>query len=215
MSKSTKSPAPATNLAGKTAEELRGFLTAKATTKAAVIAFLREREAAGKLRAPSAKLLAELTGTAPVAAPSEAPAKATKPEPTLTGELVSSLVKRIAALEAEVAAMRAPAKVEVAAPAKADEPKAPAKARKAKADDRPTESDVREGLAECSLAELREQAADDVEGAAKMGKKALIDAMVASAIEDGIIVAATPVAVAAKPGKPDLKIVADDVSAVF
>ena len=144
MSKSTKSAPAAITLAGKTAVELRGLLDTKAVAKAAVVAFLQAKEENHGLRAPATKLLAELTGAAPVAkaAPAKAaPAKAKPAAKVGKAEVapakaakvavpseVAALVKRIAALEVEVAAMRAAAKPA----AKVAEPVAKArKARKA------------------------------------------------------------------------------------
>ena len=95
-------------LAGKTAVELRALLSAKATTKKALIAFLSAKES---LRAPSAKLLAELTGVAPVVATPApkvvAPAKVATPAPKAAAPAkeMRALVARIVALEAALAAL--------------------------------------------------------------------------------------------------------------
>ena len=135
MSKSTKSVvAPATiDLAGKSAKELRALLTP--ATRAAVIAHL---QAKGDLRAPSAKLLAELlaapakAGKTPkvVEAPAPAPAAKAGKTPKVVAPApesdLAALVKRVATLEAEVATMRAAAK-----PAKVAATPAKGKARKA------------------------------------------------------------------------------------
>ncbi len=114
MSKPNNTPAPATvNLAGKTATEMRELLTDKAVTAATVIAFLSAKE---KLRAPSAALLAELTGTAPapVKAESKPVVKAEAPAPALD----SGILARLAALELAVAALvEAVVKAEAPAPA--------------------------------------------------------------------------------------------------
>jgi hypothetical protein len=116
MSKSNNTPAPATvNLAGKTAAEMRELITDKSVTAATVIAFLQGKE---KLRAPSAALLAELT-----AAPAPAPVKA-ESKPVVKAESlapafdVSSVLARLAALEAVVSSLvEAVVKAEAPAPA--------------------------------------------------------------------------------------------------
>lgn len=210
-------------LAGKTAVELRALLSAKATTKKALIAFLSAKES---LRAPSAKLLAELTGAAPAAKVAKAvapvkPAKevgvpAPKAAPSMVGETISALLKRVSALEAALAKL---APVVVVAPVVAPVAAKPAKAAKAVAlaelladegeDDTVTEADLRTQLAEQTLTELRAQAVTlEIPGAAKMGKKALIEALVEDYVLAGVVLAAEPV-VAAKAAR---KVAADEVN---
>jgi hypothetical protein len=64
MSKSPKSvvaPSPVVVLAGLTAVQIEALLDAKGVTKATVVTFLTEKQAAHGLRAPAKKLLEKLT----------------------------------------------------------------------------------------------------------------------------------------------------------
>ena len=116
MSKSTKSPAAATALSldGKSAKELRAHLEAGETTAKAVVAHLSAKET---LRAPSEKLLAELTGVAPVkVAATPAPVKEVAKAKVVKEVAVVSdlLTATIAALTARIAALEAAAPVKAA-----------------------------------------------------------------------------------------------------
>ena len=128
----TNNTAANVSLNGLTANELREAIAAKTVTVKAVIAYL---EGKASLRAPSAKLLAELKGEAPAKvepkAKVEAPAPATaKAEAILaiTAKDFESLLSRIAALEAKVFAKAEPKATETPKPAKAKKAKAEAKA---------------------------------------------------------------------------------------
>jgi hypothetical protein len=106
MSKSTKPvSAPAITLEGKSAKDIRALLDTKQVNAKAVVAFLQAKEAAHGLRAPSAALLAELTGTAPAKADKPAaPAKADKPVVAPAFDAAAFLA-RLTALEGAVAAL--------------------------------------------------------------------------------------------------------------
>ena len=122
----------AANLNGKTANEIREMIAARTVTAKAVVAYL---EGKASLRAPSAKLLAELKGEAPAKAEPKAkveapaPAKA-KVEPkvetvvTITAAEFAELVARVTALEAKVLAKAEPKAKKAKVEAKA-EPVAP------------------------------------------------------------------------------------------
>lgn len=235
MSRSPKSTTPApVVLNGLAAVQIRELLDGKKVTAKAVVAFLREKEAArGKLRAPSARLLAELTGEKPAAAkagekPAAKPAKAGEkpaaptPEPakddlTALVAAVAQLAERIAALEgAKPAAKPVAPKPEPvkAKPAKAEPAEKPAKAKPEPVeDDAITEAEARVEFEGLKLAQLRDIADFDTDG---MSKSEIIEEMIAQAIEEGVIVAAVPAkaAKAGKPAKPDLKVVAREVAEV-
>jgi hypothetical protein len=220
MPKSTTPVATTTTLAGKSAKELRALVDAKEVTAKAVIAHLSAKES---LRAPSQALLDELKGVAKAAPAKAAPAKAEPPKaaaPAKADKALADLTARVAALEAALAALAAPAPAAKAAPkvaaAKAAKDTAAKDTAKAVAlaelladeSDEVTEADMRDDLAGRSLADLREQAAAcEIEGAARMGKAALVEALVEDSILAGVIVAApAPAAkaapkVAAKAGK--------------
>ena len=97
-----------------------------------------------------------------------------------------------------------------AAPAKGPNPTSVPVAQKRVAK-LPTEEEVRAGMDDMTVAELRERAKEfGIDVPAKGGKDAVIDAIIADALASGVIVAAAPVKVAAKP---NLKVVrADEVT---
>jgi len=246
MARSPKSttPAPVVTLNGLAAVQIRELLDNKQVTAKAVIAFLREKEAArGKLRAPSARLLAKLTGEKPAAKtakagekPAAKPAPETKPaaptpEPAkdVLADLlvqVRLLTERVAALEGAKAepkpapAKAEPAKAAKAAPAKAEPKPTPAKvAPKPEAKPAPvveeTEDEDEDGMTE---AEAREEFA-----ALKVAQLREIadfdtDGMSKAEIVEEMIAqmydeGVIVAAVPAKAGKPDLKVVAREVAA--
>jgi len=210
MPKSTTPVATATTtLAGKSAGELRALLSAKEVTAKAVIAHLASKET---LRAPSKALLDELRGVKPAKAePAKAaPAKAEPPKaaaPAKADKALAALVARVAALEAALAALAAPAPAvkvapKVAAAKAAKGALAELLADEAESGDEVTEADMRDDLAGRSLADLREQAAAcEIEGAARMGKAALVEALVEDAVLAGVLVTPVAPAAPAKAGK--------------
>jgi hypothetical protein len=199
-----------TVLNGKTAGEIRELIAARTVTAKQVVAFLESKP---KLRAPSAKLLAELKGAAPAkpaAAKATKPegkteAKATKPEASkpaktvsITVEEFASLVERVAALEAKVLAKASEPVVE-AKPAKAKKPKAEAKATPAPEPvvapvpepvetvvEIPTVSSVREALEALPLKTLRQNAKDL--GITATKKAEIIEAIIAQARDEGEVI---------------------------
>ena len=204
MPKSTTPVATATTLAGKSAKELRALVDAKEVTAKAVIAHLSAKET---LRAPSKALLDELRGVKPAAAPAKAEApKAPAPEKAekAAAKVIEGLTARVTALEAALAAL-APAAKAPAAKAPVAKVAAAKAAPAAKAsvlaelladeaeglDEGVTEADMRADLSALTVADLREQAAAcEIEGAERMSKKALVEALVEDSILAGVIVAA-------------------------
>ena len=198
-----------TTLAGKSAKELRAMVLAKEVTAKAVIAHLAGKES---LRAPSQALLDELRGVAkaPKSAPAPAKAEAPKAPAPAKAEKASSaviegLTARVAALEAALAALAPAAKAPVAkvAAVKAA-PAAKASVLAELLADEVTEADLRADFSALTVADLREQAAAcEIEGAERMSKKALVEALVEDSILAGVIVAApvAPPAPAAKAPK--------------
>jgi len=197
---------PAFEMKGKTATELKAALDSGVVTKAAVVAFLKQREADGNLRAPSKKLLNDLTGTK-VETKTEAKPKAETPKAetkTATAAAsptpdMSGILARLAALEAEVATLKA------ALAADEDEDDTDMDDEDMDDDTDADEDDgdededgepmtveeAKEAMKEMSLADLREackRAGFDPKG----GKAALVDALVQHGIEGGMI--AAPVA---------------------
>lgn len=193
---------PAFEFKGKTANEIKAALDANIVTKAAVIAFLKEREAAGNLRAPSKKLLADLTETKTKTAAKPVAPTPVKAEPTVVAKPVapapdmSGVLARLAALEAEVASLKA------ALAADEDEDDADMDDdTDADEDDGDEDEDedgepmsveeARDAMADMNLAALRE-ACKRAGFEPKGGKAALVDALVQHGIDGGMI--AAPVA---------------------
>jgi len=213
----SKTTTPA--LAGLTAVQIREMLDNKQVTKTQVVAFLREKEERIGLRYPAKKLLAEPKAAKP--APTPEPAKDVLADLLVQVRL---LTERVAALEGVKAAPTpAPAKPEpkpvvTPEPAKTAPKPTPAKAApKPEAKPAPvveadeegmTEAEAREEFATLKVAQLREIADFDCTG---MSKAEIIDEMVAQAIEDGVVIAAP----AKAQSKPDLRVVARDVSVEF
>ena len=192
---------PAFEFKGKTANEIKAALDGGIVTKAAVVTFLKEREATGNLRAPSKKLLADLTETKPAAKPAATKPVAPTPvkaEPTVVAKPVapapdmSGVLARLAALEAEVASLKA------ALAADEDEDDADmdddtdADEDDGDEDGEPmTVEEARDAMADMNLAALRE-ACKRAGFEPKGGKAALVDALVQHGIDGGMI--AAPVA---------------------
>lgn len=211
----TTASVPAFEFKGKTANELKAALDGGIVTKAAVIAFLKEREAATGLRAPSKKLLADLTAATPTPAtttkakattPKAEPKVETTPAPDLSGVLA-----RIAALEAEVASLKA-------ALAASDEDEDDADMDDEDGDDTDADEDdgdededgepmtveeARDAMADMALGALRDACRRAGFEPPKGGKAALVDALVQHGIETGMVAApvAAPVEVKPEPVK--------------
>jgi hypothetical protein len=198
---------PAFEMKGKTANEIKAALDGGIVTKAAVVTFLKEREAAGNLRAPSKKLLADLTGTKveakveakPVApAPVKVEVKATPVVATPAPD-VSGILARLAALEAEVASLKAALAAddededEVDADEGDDDTDADEDDGDEDDDNTPLSLDeAKAAMGEMSLSALREACKRAGFEAPKGGKAVVVDALVQHGIEGGMI--AAPVA---------------------
>ena len=203
---------PAFEMKGKTATELKAAMDSGVVTKAAVVAFLKEREAATGLRAPSKKLLADLTDSKPAATPTPATTKAkaetpkaetpkAKPEATPTPDL-TGILARLAALEAEVATLKA-------ALAASDEDEDDADMddedeTDADEDEEPmTVEEARDAMNDMALGALRDACRRAGFEPPKGGKAALVEALVQHGIESGMVAApvAAPVEVKPEPVK--------------
>lgn len=205
---------PAFEMKGKTANELKAALDGGVVTKAAVVAFLKEREAATGLRAPSKKLLADLTDSKPAATPTPATTKAKaetpKAEPkaevkvvTTATPDVSGILARLAALEAEVASLKAAlAADEDEDDADMDDEDETDADEDEDEDGEPmTVEEARDAMNDMALGALRDACRRAGFEPPKGGKAALVDALVAHGIETGMV--AAPVEVkAVKAAKP-------------
>jgi len=190
----------AATLNGKTANEIREMIAARTVTAKAVVAYL---EGKASLRAPSAKLLAELKGEAPAKAEPKAkveapaPAKA-KVEPkvetvvTITAAEFAELVARVTALEAKVLAKAEPKAKKAKAEAKAEpvaepvvEPVKPtAKAQTpVESVELPAYSEAKLALEGLSVKALRAHAKEL--GITATAKADIVDAMMAQALAEG------------------------------
>ena len=208
---------PAFEMKGKTANEMKAALDGGLVTKAAVVAFLKEREAAGNLRAPSKKLLNDLTGTKVEAKPkAETPKAETKTatvaaSPTLD---MSGILARLAALEAEVATLKA------ALAADEDEDDTDMDDEDMDDDTDADEDDGDEDGEPMTVEEARAAMDDMALGALrdacrragfeppKGGKTALVDALVQHGIESGMVAApvAAPVVAPVVEVKPKVEV---------
>jgi hypothetical protein len=204
---------PAFEMKGKTANELKAALDSGIVTKAAVVAFLKEREAATGLRAPSKKLLADLTETKPAATPTPATttkvkAKAETPKAEVKVETVtpdmSGILARLAALEAEVASLKA------ALAADEDEDDADMDDEDMDEDDGDedeeegepmTVEEARDAMNDMALGALRDACRRAGFEPPKGGKAALVEALVQHGIETGMV--AAPVAAPVVEVKPE------------
>ena len=213
---------PAFEMKGKTATELKAALDSGVVTKAAVMAFLKEREATGNLRSPSKKLLADLTGVKPVKAEAKAETPKAEPKvevkatpvvttPTLDMSVTGILARRLAALEAEVASLKA------ALAADEDEDDADMDDEDMDDDTDADEDDgdedgepltldeAKEAMKEMGLADLREACRRAGFEPPKGGKTALVDALVQHGIESGMIAAPVAAPVEVKPTPAPVK----------
>jgi len=164
----------------------------------------------------------------PKAAPVKPVAKADDLAEIIGKAVAGALAPVLARLDAVEAKLATPVKAEPVkvAPVKATEPVKPEPVKSAPAKGPnpttvpvaqkrvaklPTEEEVRAGMDDMTVAELRERANEfGIVVPAKGGKDAVIDAIIADALASGVIVAAAPVKVAAKP---NLKVVrADEVT---
>ena len=194
---------PAFEMKGKTANEIKAALDGGIVTKAAVVTFLKEREAAGNLRAPSKKLLADLTETKTAAKPVTVAAKPVAPAPvkvevkatpvvTTPTPDVSGILARLAALEAEVASLKA-------ALAADDEDEDEVDADEGDDDtdeddgdedeDTLTLDEAKAAMGEMSLSALREACKRAGFEAPKGGKAGVVDALIQHGIDGGMIAA--------------------------
>jgi hypothetical protein len=207
---------PAFEMKGKTANELKAALDGGVVTKAAVVAFLKEREAATGLRAPSKKLLADLTGTVKAKAETPKAEPTVKAEPKAEAKVVttatpdmSGILARLAALEAEVATLKA------ALAADEDEDDADMDDEDETDADEDEDEDEDEDGEPMTVEEARDAMNDMALGALrdacrragfeppKGGKAALVEALVQHGIESGMVAApvAAPVEVKPEPVK--------------
>ena len=180
------------SLNGKTANEIREMISARAVSKKDAIAFLQAKP---KLRVPSQKLLEELTGkpaSEPKAEKTKAPEPAPEPKAATKAE-VNPLEARVSALETAVAILMAARGVETAKPEPTPEPvmvAAPAVEDEDEDDGEgiPTESSVREYLNGLTVKLLR-QHAKECGIPASGSKDTIVSAIIAKAYEIGEIVA--------------------------
>ena len=182
------------SLNGKTANEIREMISARAVSKKDAIAFLQAKP---KLRVPSQKLLEELTGVNPASEPKAEKTKAPEPAPEAPKAEkpkaeVNPLEARVSALETAVAILMAARGVETAKPEPTPEPaKAtePEPETEDEGDDGiPTEGSVREYLNGLTIKELR-QHAKECGIPASGSKDTIVSAIIAKAYEVGEIVA--------------------------
>ena len=178
---------------GKTANEIREMISARAVSKKDAIAFLQAKP---KLRVPSQKLLEELTGVNPASEPKAEKTKAPEPAPeapkAATKAEVNPLEARVSALETAVAILMAARGVETAKPEPTPEPvmvAAPAVEDEDEDDGEgiPTESSVREYLNGLTVKEIR-QHAKECGIPASGSKDTIVSAIIAKAYEVGEIV---------------------------
>jgi len=209
---------PAFEMKGKTANEMKAALDGGLVTKAAVVAFLKEREAAGNLRAPSKKLLNDLTGTKveakPAAKPAAAPVKVEVKATPVVAPDMSGILARLAALEAEVATLKA------ALAADEDEDDTDMDDEDMDDDTDADEDDGDEDGEPMTVEEARAAMDDMALGALrdacrragfeppKGGKTALVDALVQHGIESGMVAApvAAPVVAPVVEVKPKVEV---------
>jgi hypothetical protein len=204
---------PAFEMKGKTATELKAALDSGVVTKAAVVAFLKQREADGNLRAPSKKLLNDLTGAAKTTKTEAKPKAETPKTETKTATAAASptpdmsgILARLAALEAEVATLKAALA--------ADEDEDDTDMDEDMDDDTDADEDdgdededgepmtveeARDAMADMNLTALRDACRRAGFEPPKGGKAALVDALVQHGIESGMVAAPVEVKVEVKP----------------
>jgi hypothetical protein len=207
-------PATAFEFRGKTATELREALDSGVVTKTAVIAFLKQREADGNLRAPSKKLLNDLTGAAKTTK-TEAKPKAETPKtetktatasPTPDMSVIGLLARRLDAVEAEVASLKAALAALTEAEDDTDmddedmDDDTDADEDDGDEDGEPmTVEEARDAMADMNLTALRDACRRAGFEPPKGGKAALVDALVQHGIESGMVAAPVEVKVEVKP----------------